>query len=301
LFLCVGAALVIQPAAHADEYGDITAVSSMVRADYVRAKLANGAFAPETYAFGEGGLYGGPMGDTSIDRLKFLDVAKTIAAPLAGQSYVPARDPKETKLLIMVYWGTTAGASGAPSSAGYQNAQSAASNLAIVKEMARAAKRPGDLSKGPGVTDAENVLADAVQMVELENKLRDQTNLQTARLLGYNRTGLVETDYGRGLDMTALRFRRRELIDDIEDDRYFVVLLAYDFQQLWKQKKRMLLWETRYSIRQRHNDFDKVLADMTQYASKYFGQDSHGLIRKPLPEGHVTVGETKVIEIVPGK
>jgi len=56
------------------------------------------------------------------------------------------------------------------------------------------------------------------------------------------RTGLLETDYGR-VDMTALRFRRRELIDDIEDDRYFVVLLAYDFQQLWKQKKRVLLWD----------------------------------------------------------
>ena len=77
--------------------------------------------------------------------------------------------------------------------------------------------------------------------------------------------------------------------------------MAYDFQLTWKQKKHKLLWETRFSIRQRHNDFDKVLAPMTQYASRYFGQDSHGLVRKPLPEGQVKLGEVKVIEIVPGK
>jgi hypothetical protein len=244
------------------------------------------------------------MGDTSIDKLKFLDVAKTIAAPLAGQSYVPAHDPKETKLLILVYWGTTAGASGASSSIGYQNASSAFQDLAQAKAAVKAAATRGasGAAAAAAVKDAAEAEFDLSMMeVAIENRQRDRNNLQNARILGYNRTGLLETDYGRGLDMTALRFRRRELIDDIEDDRYFVVLLAYDFQQLWKQKKRMLLWETRYSIRQRHNDFDKVLADMTQYASKYFGQDSHGLIRKPLPEGHVTVGETKVIEIVPGK
>jgi hypothetical protein len=32
-------------------------------------------------------------------------------------------------------------------------------------------------------------------------------------------------------------------------------------------------------------------------AARYFGQDSHGLIHKPVPEGHVTVGEVKVLGI----
>jgi hypothetical protein len=34
-------------------------------------------------------------------------VAQTIAVPLASQNYVPAKDPKSTRLMIMVYWGTT--------------------------------------------------------------------------------------------------------------------------------------------------------------------------------------------------
>ena len=113
--------------------------------------------------------------------------------------------------------------------------------------------------------------------------------------------GMIETDYGRGLEMTALRFRRRDLIDELEENRYFVVLMAYDFQLQWKQKKHKLLWETRFSIQEHRNDFKLALPTMAQEASRYFGQDSHGLVRRPLPEGHVTLGEPKVIEVMPGK
>jgi hypothetical protein len=77
--------------------------------------------------------------------------------------------------------------------------------------------------------------------------------------------------------------------------------MAYDFQLLWKQKKHKLLWETRFSIRQIHNDFDKQLEAMAENASQYFGQDTKGLIRKPLPEGNVKVGELKVLGIEPEK
>jgi hypothetical protein len=98
-----------------------------------------------------------------------------------------------------------------------------------------------------------------------------------------------------------MEFHRQDLIDELEDNRYFVVLMAYDFQLLWKEKKHKLLWETRFSIRQRHNEFDRQLASMAKEASRYFGQDSHGIIRKPLPEGRVTLGEPKVIGYEPEK
>jgi len=64
-------------------------------------------FKTETYAFGSGGNWGGDIKDATIDKLNFLDVAKVIAGPLASQKYLPAKDPNNTKLLIMVYWGTT--------------------------------------------------------------------------------------------------------------------------------------------------------------------------------------------------
>lgn len=303
LLLCGGATLLIPPGARAA--GDeITAVSSKASDDYVRAKLPNGSFEPETYSFGEGGRWGGPLHDDTIDKLRFFDVARNIAGPLASQNYLPGRDPSQTKLLIMVYWGTTAGTDNASSSVGYQNL--AASMMAMHQSPAapQQVMLPGGKSIGVGSSgggdmrkSAQTMDESAVLMVAALNHLRDMADIQNARLLGYD-SALAAS---RGLESTALRFRQRDLLDEIEENRYFVVLMAYDFQLLTKEKKHKLLWETRFSIREHRHDFSQQLAGMAESASKYFGQDTHGILRKPLPEGHVTLGDLKVIEVVPEK
>jgi hypothetical protein len=272
---------------------EITAVSAKASNDYVRTKLADGSYAPEFYAFGEGGLWGFAR-DETIDKLHFLDVARIIAGPLASQKYLPGKSSSQTKILIMVYWGTTAGtASGATSSVGYQNlAGSQAVSIAPPTILPNGVTLPpaGDVRKSVQSFD-ENALF----MVSTLNRRRDVIDSQNARLLGYD-DALSDAD---GWQATALRFRKDDLLDEIEDNRYFVVLMAYDFQLLVKEKKHKLLWETRFSIKERRNDFSKELAAMTQNASKYFGRDSHGLVRKPLLQGHVELGDIKVLDSEP--
>src|SRR5580698_4450472 len=97
-----------QTAQAANEISGVTSVASRASKDYVRTKLPDGSFQPESYAFGEGGRWGGQMSDATFDKLRFIDVARVIAAPLASQNYSPATDPQKTRLLIMLYWGTTA-------------------------------------------------------------------------------------------------------------------------------------------------------------------------------------------------
>ncbi len=250
LFATFAAVLIsVEPAARAAEgaEGD-TAVASKVSTEYARARLPDGSFRPETYAFGNGGNYGGPFPDDSIDKLSFMDVARLIAAPLGAQNYIPSKDARNTKLLIMVYWGTTSGAG-----------------------------RPAG---------------------ESDNLARDKIDFMNAHLLGYDAEGLIGTEYGANLELTALRWHRRDLVAEIEFNRYFVVLMAYDFQALWGQKKLNLLWETRFSLNQRSNEFDKALPAMARYASKYFGQDSRGLVRQTIDEGHVEVGQPTLIELL---
>jgi hypothetical protein len=75
--------------------------------------------------------------------------------------------------------------------------------------------------------------------------------------------------------------------------------MAYDFQKLWKQKQHKLVWETRFSVRQRDTDFAKVLPAMTRYASQYFGKDTFGLLRRPLPEGDVEIGIPEAVPSLP--
>ena len=253
--------LSLLPVVGATADGEIAAVCSRTSDDYVRTKLATGAYAAEYYAFGPGGHTIGESPDATIDRLHFMDIARTLSGPLADQNYQPARDPAKTKLLIMVYWGTTTGS-----------------------------------------TDNQNTLtARTIDEKIMSRSERDRMDRQNARLLGYDATNMIGTDYGRGLMATAFRLRETDLLDEIGDNRYFVILMAYDFQLLWKEKKSKLLWETRFSLREHRNDFAEALPAMALDASRYFGQATRGLVRKPLRDPKIELGDLKSLGLDGGK
>ena len=122
---------------------------------------------------------------------------------------------------------------------------------------------------------------------------RDKVNQINASLLGYD----PESFFSEARDLAPRASIMREvhagILSSIEPNRYWVVLRAFDFQSSWKQKQLKLLWETRFSLSQRRHDFGKDLPEMASVASHYFGQDTHGLISAPLPEGHVEIGGVK--------
>jgi hypothetical protein len=281
---------------------DITAVASKKSPSYIRIQLPNGTFIPESYVFGAGGVWRGEKVDATIDKVSFPEVAHMIAGALASQNYVSSRDPSTTKLLIMVYWGTSHGQEHASESNGYVNLQAAQA----AKDNARmqAGGPPGGsggsvLNSIPKTADeraADDRLTSALSAVVAENHMRDQSDMLNVTMLGYD-SWWDDTQKYVG---TPLDFRRDDLLGEIEEDRYFVVLMAYDFQQLWWKKKHRLLWETRFSIRERHHAFDRDLPSMAQYASQYFGQDSHGLVHKAVPMGHVDIGNVKSLGEAPG-
>jgi hypothetical protein len=242
----------------------MTAVFSGISDDYGRNRLPDGSFQAETYGFGNGGFFGSNSRDPSLDDESFMDIARVIARPLADRNFIPTRDPKKVKLLIMVYWGATSG-----------TLDPASDNFRFERE-----DRPKSL----------NHSFELLGPVSFQGGLVD---LQNALILGY--AGEIAASHpSLGLIHNV---RRDDLIDDIEHNRYFVVLMAYDFQLMWKEKKHKLLWETRFSIREQGNDFRKMLPSMAKYASQYFGQDSHGLIREAIPEGNVEIGVPKTVGI----
>ncbi len=286
----LGWAAVFASPLHPSGGDEVAAVSSRVSSDYVRPRLADGSFAPEAYVFAQGGAWKGARQDPTIDKLSFLDVAHVIAVPLAEQNYLPARDPRTTRLLIMVYWGTTRGPENSNESAEYANLQAAEDELSARQMDAHPPPaRRGAGSLRPQEPAEEAQVSDAQAAVEAEDRMREQDDFINVKMLGYDSWWEASAGDKRG---TALERDRQDLLSEIEQDRYFVVLMAYDFQLLYK-KQHKLLWETRFSMRQQNHEFDKDLAAMARYASQYFGQDSHGLVHREIPLGRVDVGEMR--------
>jgi hypothetical protein len=304
LLMGAGAMQFARPA-RAQSDGEIAAVSSTVSPGYARLRLPDGTFKPETYTFGEGGRLAGSSRDDTVDKLNFTDVASVIADPLKKRNYVPVEDrnPEKTKLLIMVYWGTTQGTADSSDSLGYQNLQRSQVSKPPPTQppasLAQSGPAANELARQAAATANMRQAAEdgALAQVLAENWQRDQADMRNAMLLGYD-TALAETS---AVGSTPATLRRDDLIAEVEESRYFVVLMAYDYQALWTQKKHSLLWVTRLSVRERGADFGKLLPSMVGYASQYFGQDSHGLLRRPLPEGHVEIGVPKSLGTVPEK
>jgi hypothetical protein len=296
----VAAAVLVAGDALAGGNADIVAVYSSVSPAYVRVSQPGGGYRPETFAFGEGGELGSPMSDLSIDSMHIADIAALIAPALVRQSYVPTDDAMKTDLLVMVYWGTTAGTSntsehqtaqdsipvppppppkGPPAGAGEMQGDPSTSGTGFRAAMYNAAKH-----------DAEGGLTETMTMENFSNLKRDHQDIANAMILGY----LPELNAAGGAKVTSVNLRREELVDELEEGRYYVVLMAYDFQLLRTHKQRKLLWETRFSIRERGHDFGKDVAAMAKNASKYFGRDSGGLQRDAF-DARVDIGPLKVI------
>ncbi|MEO6005190.1 MAG: hypothetical protein ABIZ04_01955 [Opitutus sp.] len=287
--LALFAGTLLPASAHATtERGDVVAIFSSVSPAYLRTRQPDGAFEIETYAFGEGGLLSGSVNDPTIDRLRFLDIAHVIAPTLAEENYVPCnpRTPQDTKLLIMVYWGRTTGTDRTSSASEYQ----------IAKALTPPPRPPPmnpvptemEVALAGGVqTAADSAVQQSLALTALSNHRRDQQNTENATILGY----LSEVKRVSSYQTGALQQQRQDLVEQIAESRYYVVLMAYDFPLLQQRKGRKLLWETRFSIPQRRNDFTDQLGAMARAASRYYGKDSGGLLRNPLPIGHVELGE----------
>ncbi len=242
----------------------LTMVSAHSYGGYSRETLADGSFAPETYALGNGTRWDIAMADYSMDKMSFEQVAGNIAGPLASQNYLPAKDPERTNLLIVVYWGTTSGSAEGP-------------GLSMPFAVSTSV---GRTRSGGNVTYSMTT-----QNMRIGGLTGVMNDLRNARMLGFDFPNTAQ----------SFTFDPLNLLQEVESNRYFVGLVAYDFQLLLKHNVRKVLWVTRYSILEHRNEFDRSLPEITRYASQFFGQDSHGFVVNRMKEGHVDVGPVSAV------
>ena len=262
-----------------------TVVYSRVGKGYQREHLADGAFKPEHYALANGGRIAGTSSDNTIDRVTYPEVAEIAARLLAQQNYHYAQSREQAKLLLVLNWGATLSYNNVNYSRAVQELSKIVTLLNESKMYQESARTDSDM----GDVD---VMTDQLLMLRMENRARDAINLPNAQLLGYldaiNDADGIQRWAGGG-------DRYNDLIADIEEPRYYIVITAYDFPELLKGGKKRLLWQTRVSVRSPGNSFDDSLVPMLKSASKYFGRDSGKLVRGEEEKARVELGELKFL------
>jgi len=260
-----------------------TAVYSRIGNGYRRERLADGRFRPEFYALGNGGKIAGTTTDPTMDRVGYPEVATMAMRLLAQKNYHYARNRAQAKLLVVVQWGCTL----APNGTNYAQLVSQFGAGLV----AGTAQGMGSLDAG--MAEASEPGAQfAIETLLMENRARDEVNERNAQVLGYlddlNDSNDIRRWAGGG-------DRYNDLIADVEESRYYLVISAYDFPELIKNQRKKLLWQTRASVRAPGNRFDDSMAAIMKSAAKYFGEDSGRLVRGEEQKRQAEMGELKFL------
>ena len=288
------------PSVRAAEGTVATAVYARIGNGYNRELRQDGAFKPEYYALSNGGRIYGTASDLTVDRVTYPQVAEIAMRLLAQQNYHYAQSKEQAKLLIVLQWGNTIGFDSTTYGLSVNEASSAyAALVAMIGPQGPgrgfAGSQTTNIDGSPpasGDPGAAAAFETAMLKLLMDNRVRDQLNEKNARVLGYMDDLADSNDIRRwagGGD------RYNDLIGDVEESRYYMVISAYDFPELAKNNKKKLLWQTRVSVRTPGNAFDDSVAAMLKSASKYFGQDSGRLIRGEESKGTVELGDLKFL------
>jgi len=90
-----------------------------------------------------------------------------------------------------------------------------------------------------------------------------------------------------------------ELQEMLKEERYFLILSAFDLKMLRETGEKRMVWSTRFSMDAVKVGFDDAHFALNQAASGYFGTNLDGDLGKVSTSagpGEVTTGELKVVE-----
>jgi hypothetical protein len=234
-------------------------VFSRVGTGYIRARNPDGPFKLETYQLKNGGSFGGARSDETMDKLDFQDLSPSIGRALAVQNYVAAANASEAQLLILVYCGIT-----------------------VVP--ADAAPEDRDPAALPNWPSSYGGIDPAYSEAVFRYRPMKTIDARNAEILGFT-DALVRT--------SPNSLGRDALMAELEQDRYYVVFLAFDSSASGDAAKRPLLWQVRVSIPAAQNSIENAFPEMVRIASQYLGRNSRGLVNRRLDGGEASVGDPK--------
>lgn len=285
------------------DHVDFVTVSATASPLYLKDRMAAGSPQRQTYALYQGKFFSGTTRDPSIERMSFPDLARALAPTLAEQNFFPARTARSANLLIVINWGTTL--------PDYWSDHSDPENQFLISQLSNDLRGLGNTQPGEIVNGA-NVNFDR-EMYESQGWAAQNVQSYNAMLLGYgpqlvkdatqdSHQTFFETEVGP--NETSHRY-------DLIDERYFVVLLAYDYQDILRnypagkapahRPPPRPVWEVRMNVQAAGNNFTQALPAMARVASAYYGRNIDGLATLQTDMDHPTrveIGASRVMGVV---
>jgi len=244
------------------------AVDSMAQEAYQLRKDSEEGPLREEYILMKGRFFGGGVRDKSLKEVSIDELSNTLAKELVKRNYYPAKNSEENDLLIVVHWGVTNG----------------------VEELD---ELTGETDLGGGESDGEEY-SDISPEDELQNeRFKQGWGTQgvnaNAGILGFDselsKRGLTQQD-------------EYELKSALKSERYFIILMAYDWKMIRNKEKSPLLWSTRFSIDSIGTNFHAAYPALFRAASDHFGTNLDGLSQSKthFGTGNSSMGELEVVE-----
>ena len=288
------------------------AIKATADEDYVVDRLdENGTPRVQKYVFLEGAFSPGTTPDKSLDEAEFNEVVHTLAPYLTKKDFWPAKEIGDADLVIAVHWGTTVSIK--------QNTDYMLDLMSRAREEQMQAKERAEslyglveneggdpraqVDDGPAsymkAQARSAAAAPNYEWVALSaaHSEREIANRPSASILGF--TDVLNRDSDRMFTAEDARTVRAML----EEERYFVILVAYDLKNRNSGEAPKRVWIARLSIRSPGTNFTEALEHLGQAGGDYFGENHPGLRIEKVPEkkrkAEVDVGDPIVVEDQP--
>ena len=287
--------------AHADRR---VAVKATADENYVAASVdENGNRKIQKYVFLEGTFQSGSIRDRSVENAEIQEIARTLAPYLARKNFLPTNSTEEADIVIAIHWGTTVSLSHnkeyvselMQQARDRQHEAKEYFNSTYIGEDGEVAE-PTDYAQGllqESAAAAESPDYEWARLASTRSE-REFKNQPTATLLGFG--DILNRDASRAFSTEEARTVNAML----EEDRYFIVLAAYDIKNQKEGGAPQRLWVARLSTRAAGTDFTRAVEQLGEVGSHYFGENVPELAVERVPaksqRADVEIGDPVVVE-----
>lgn len=247
--------------------------------EFIKARALDTSKKIQTYQFMKGNTHVGMTSDSSMKDIPFEGILHDLALNLRKQGFYMHKDKSQGDLLIIVHYGVTDVEIAYEEFMGYTSE----ADMGLTDDILNAGADGAAIDMG--TIDAMTQLNFNLSSSNTTGTANRHSEGYKAQLLG------LERAYSDKISSTE----EYELKSMLAEERYFIVLMAYDYPA-FKKGEAKLMWSTRYSIRTLGQSFGDAIQDLNFVAADYFGKNIQGLTKQRVTDdSRVEMGEIEVI------